>query len=210
MCIIGIMAIIYCGLNNSSKQAYGVRYWVSYPEIICRHSRQLSKQKYCRSLVMCAPPFRPTTPRKKVQSTIFAPLQVEHRGATEPHIQHKAYLTDAQPNNPSDSCSGHVHQTGAGPKHGELSCSHGTFLHVAPYVAQSHSAIKPPPPFITYLGTSPTPKSWQTTSHIRRRHPACGRRVRPERSCAGGTEWFRCLQQVLLQSFPRILWMGMT
>ena len=65
MCIIQIIAIIYCGLNRSSKQAYGVRYWVSYPEIIRRHSRQLSQQKYCQSLVMCAPPFLPTTPRKR-------------------------------------------------------------------------------------------------------------------------------------------------
>ncbi len=52
-----------------------------------------------------------------------------------------------------------------------------------------------PPQFITYHGTSPTPTSWQTTSHIRRWHPACGRRVRPERSWAGGIEWFWCLQQ---------------
>ena len=63
MCIIQIIAIIYCGLNCSSKQAYGVRYWVSYPEIIRRHSTQLSQQKYCQSLVMCALPFRLTTPR---------------------------------------------------------------------------------------------------------------------------------------------------
>jgi len=43
MCLIDIMAIIYCGLNRSSKQANCVRYWVSYPEIIRRHSRQLSQ-----------------------------------------------------------------------------------------------------------------------------------------------------------------------
>ena len=65
MCINEIIAIIYCGLNCSSKQAYGVRFWVSSPEIIRRHSRQLSQQKYCQSLVMCAPPFRPTTHRKR-------------------------------------------------------------------------------------------------------------------------------------------------
>jgi hypothetical protein len=133
MGLIDIIAIIYCGLNCSSKEAYGVIYWVSYPEIIHRHSRQLSQEKYCQSLVMCAQPFRPMTPQK-VQSTISAPLQVEHRGATEQHIRPRAYLTDAQQNGPSDSGSGHVYQTGAGPKHGELSCSHGTFLHVALYV----------------------------------------------------------------------------
>ncbi len=74
-------------------------------------------------------------PPQRVQSTIFAPPQVEHKGATEPHIRPKAYLSDAQPNDPSDSGSGHVYKTGAGPEHGELSCSQGTFLHVAHYEA---------------------------------------------------------------------------
>ncbi len=41
------------------------------------------------------------------------------------------------------------------------------------------------------------PTSWQTRSCIRRRHPACGRRVRPERRCACGTEWSRCHRQAL-------------
>jgi hypothetical protein len=90
-------------------------------------------------------------PPQKVRSTIFAPPQVEHRGATEPHILPKAYLADAQQNNPSDSGSGHVYQTGAGPEDEEFSCSHGTFLHVAPYVAQSHSAITPPPPHSLHI-----------------------------------------------------------
>ena len=46
------------------------------------------------------------------------------------------------------------------------------------------------------------PTSWQTTSRIRRRLPAGGRQVRPERRCAGGTEWFLCLQQAPSQVFP--------
>ena len=102
--------------------------------------------------------FGQRSPRQKVQSTIFAPPQVEHRGATEPHIRPKAYLTYTRPNYPSDSGSGHVYQTGAGPKHGELSCSHGTFLHVAPYVAQSHSAIKPPPHSLHITGPAQRPR----------------------------------------------------
>ncbi len=55
---------------------------------------------------------------------------------------------------------------------------------------------------ITYHWTIPMPTSWQTTSRIRHRHPACGHRVHPERRCPGGTEWFQCLQQVQLQVFP--------
>ena len=94
-----------------------------------------------------------------MQSTVFAPSQVEHRGTTEQHIRSKAYLTGAQPEDPSDSGTGHVYQTGAGPKHGELSCSHGTFLYyVALHVAQSRSAFNPLP-LITYHGTIPMPTS---------------------------------------------------
>ena len=82
-------------------------------------------------------------PQKKVQSTIFAPLQVEHRHATEQHILPKANLTDAQPNSPSDSSSGHVY---------------GTFLQVAPYVAQPHSAINPPPYSLHITGLAQRPR----------------------------------------------------
>jgi hypothetical protein len=40
--------------------------------------------------------------------------------------------------------------------------------------------------------TIPMPTSWQTTSCIRPRNPAGGRRALPERDCAGGGEWFQC------------------
>ncbi len=57
--------------------------------------------------------------------------------------------------------------------------------------------------FITYRGTIQMPTSWQTTSCIRRRLPASGRRAFPERGCAGagGAEWFRCHRQELLAVF---------
>ncbi len=50
------------------------------------------------------------------------------------------------------------------------------------------------------------PMSWQTTSCIRPRNPAGGRRALPESYCAGGEEWFRCrrleLQAVFQGYFP--------
>ena len=52
--------------------------------------------------------------------------------------------------------------------------------------------LRAPVPFITDHGTSPRPKSWQTTSCIHRPHPAYGHRARPERHCEGGAEQFRC------------------
>ena len=72
------------------------------------------------------------------------------------------------------------------------------------YVTQCHTFVHclESHALITCHGTIPMPTSWQTTSSIRHRHPACGHRVHPERRCAGGTEWFRCLQQVQLQVFP--------
>ena len=58
-----------------------------------------------------------------------------------------------------------------------------------------------PYPFITYPWTIPKPTSWRTTSCNRRRSPACGRRVRQETRCAGGTEWSRCLRRGLQEVF---------
>jgi hypothetical protein len=201
MCIIQIIAIIYCGLNRSSEQAYGVRYWVSYPEIICRHSRQLSQQKYCQSLVMCAPPFWPTTPRKRC----WAPscpsagrAQGCHRAAYS--AQSLSYRCTAK----QSKWQRFRTRISAGSRPRTWWIIVFTW-HLSPCCALCRTVTQchqPPPLFVTYHGTSPTPTSWQTTSHIRRWHLACGRRVRPERSCAGGTEWVRCLQQVRLQVFP--------
>ena len=58
-----------------------------------------------------------------------------------------------------------------------------------------------PYPFITYPWTIPKPTSWRTTSCNRRRSPACGRRVRHQTRCAGGTEWSRCLRRGLQEVF---------
>ena len=115
-------------------------------------------------------------PLQTVQSTVFAPPQEEHRSASEQHNRSKAYLTDAQPEDPSDRGTGHVNQmglTGAGPKHGELSCSQGTLLHVVLHVAQSHSAINPLPFHSLHIpGPSQCPR-------VDKPHPASVAGTRP-------------------------------
>ncbi len=60
---------------------------------------------------------------------------------------------------------------------------------------------EPPLTFITCHGTTPLPTSWQTTSCIHRKHPASGRQVRLETSCAGGAELFLCHRLVQEEVF---------
>ena len=151
ICIIQIIAIIYCGLNHSSKQAYGVRSWVSYPEIIHRHRRQLSQQKYCQSLVMCAPQFRPTTPTKGAEHHLCPSAgraQGCHRAAYS--AQSLSYRCTAEQSKwalfrtrTSD---------GSRPRTWWNIVFTWYLSHVVPYAAQSHSAIKPPIPFIQARG----------------------------------------------------------
>ena len=157
--------------------------------------------------------FLADTPPKQASSTVFDPLLVSDADAAEPHIWPKFYLTDAQPNNPSESCSGYVYQTGAGPEHGELSCSHGTFLHVAPYVAQSHSAINPPLASIHYISRD-QPNAHELTNHIPHPSPAPGLR---SPGAPGNLKKLRRWYGMVpvsptgtTASFPRILRMGMT
>ncbi len=56
--------------------------------------------------------------------------------------------------------------------------------------------------FITYRETIPMPKRLQTTSCIRLRNPAGGRRALLESDCTGGGEWFRCRRLELPAVFP--------
>ena len=111
-------------------------------------------------------------PPQTLRSTVFAPPQVEHRCASEPHTRSKACLTEAPPEDPSGSGIGHLYQTGAGSKHGELSCSHGTFkfLHVTLHVAQSHSQ----PPFHSLHITRPS-----QCPRVDKPHPASVAGTRP-------------------------------
>ncbi len=57
---------------------------------------------------------------------------------------------------------------------------------------------------ITYPGTIPRPRGWQTTSGSHRPIPACGRRVLRERCCGGpgGMEWSPCRLRGQLADFP--------
>jgi hypothetical protein len=63
-----------------------------------------------------------------LQSSVFGP---------------KVYLTCAQPEEPGGSGTGHEYQAGAGPKHGELSSSHGTFLQFTQFRGGLHRAVNP-------------------------------------------------------------------
>ena len=67
------------------------------------------------------------TPKKQVFSTVFDPPQLHERDATEPHIWPNAYLVDALPREPIRIVRARPEQTVAWPKHGDASCSHGTF-----------------------------------------------------------------------------------
>jgi hypothetical protein len=69
---------------------------------------------------------------------------------------HFHFGTNAQQEDQGYSGTGHVYQT-AGPKHGELSCLHGTFLCCT--IAQCHQPPSIEGVFITYYRTILMPKS---------------------------------------------------
>ena len=67
------------------------------------------------------------TPKKQACGTAFDPSQLHERDATEPHIWPNVYLVDALPREPIRIVRARPEQTVAWPKHGDASCSHGTF-----------------------------------------------------------------------------------
>ncbi len=69
-----------------------------------------------------------TTPKTQVFSTVFDPPQLHERDATEPHIWPDVYLAYALLREPIRIVRAQPEQTVARPKHGDVSCSHGTFL----------------------------------------------------------------------------------
>ncbi len=117
---------------------------------------------------MCALPFRPPPPGK-VQSTIFAPPQEVNRGTTELHIRPKAYLTEAQQENPSDSGTGHIYPTGAGAKHVNY-CVHTEPFSMFKLHFMLHSHIAPSTPTSIHYISRDHPNSHQLTNQIR--HPS--------------------------------------
>jgi hypothetical protein len=84
--------------------------------------------------------------------------------------------------------------------HMEPFCSHGTFLfilnlsvHMEPFCSHRATPANPAPSaWIHYISviSQDYPNAHEFTNHIRQRrwNPACGRRVRRERFCAGGKE----------------------
>jgi hypothetical protein len=90
-------------------------------------------------------------PNETDADTIFAPLQEDN--PEKPRIRAKVYLTDAQhkDSEPGGSGTGYEYQAGAGPKHGELSSSHETFLKFR----GDCTVLSTPLRFITYPKTIP-------------------------------------------------------
>ncbi len=70
-------------------------------------------------------------PKKQAFSTVFDPQQVHELEATEQHIWPNVYLADAFLREPNRIVRAQPEQTVALPKHGDASCSHGTFLPAA-------------------------------------------------------------------------------
>ena len=71
------------------------------------------------------------TPKKQAFSTVFDPPQLHERDATEPHIWPNVYLANELLREPIRIVRAQPEQTVARPKHGDASCSHGTFLPAA-------------------------------------------------------------------------------
>ena len=67
------------------------------------------------------------TRMKQAFSTVFDPPPLHERDATEPHIWQNVYLADALPSEPIRIVRAPPKQTVAWPKHGDVTCSHGTF-----------------------------------------------------------------------------------
>ena len=70
------------------------------------------------------------TRQEQAFSTVLDPPQLHERNATEPHLSHlwsNVYLADALPREPIRIVRAPPEQTVAWPKHGDVTCSHGTF-----------------------------------------------------------------------------------
>ena len=65
---------------------------------------------------------------KQAFGTVFDPPPLHERDATEAHIWPNVYLSDALSKGPIRIVRAQPEQTVAWPKHGDASCSHGTFL----------------------------------------------------------------------------------
>ena len=96
------------------------------------------------------------TPKKQAFSTVFDPPKLHERDATEPHIWPNVYLADALLRESIRIVRGQPEPTVAWPKHGDASCSHGTFLPAA-----SRAAI----PWDSLHVTGPSQCPWVDEPH---------------------------------------------
>ncbi len=72
-----------------------------------------------------------STPKKQAFSTVFDPAQLHEQDATEAHFWPNVYLADALSREPIRIVRAQPEQTVAWLKHGDVSCSHGTFFPAA-------------------------------------------------------------------------------
>ena len=108
-------------------------------DITCSYcSKNIANPWWFMHLHFCQRP-----PETEAENRIHPPPQVHGGDATDQHILPKVYLTNAQPDDPSDRSTGLVYHTGAGSKHGELSCHS---VHMEPFSMthnMSHCAFNP-------------------------------------------------------------------
>ncbi len=110
--------------------------------------------------------FLAGTPKKQAFSTVFDSPQLHERDATAPQIWPNVYLADALAREPIRIVRGQPEQTAAWPKHGDVSCSHGTFLPVG-CALQSREI---------YYRSRHHLNAHELTNHIRHPSPAPGLR----------------------------------
>jgi len=142
-------------------------------------------------------------------STWLAPARFHNRSFPEPHTRQAPSQTPPLLEEPTRIGAGTSERVGMCLKHGALAGSHGTHWrdHMEPMSHNRRSNCLPR--FITYHGTIPMPTSWQTTSGIHRRNPACGRQAPRKSGCAGGVGLSRCrllVQPAVYQGYIQLVW----
>ncbi len=99
------------------------------------------------------------TPKIQASSTVFDPPQLHERDATEPHIWPNVYLADALLRKPIRIVRSQPEQSVAWPKHGDASCSHGTFHPACSRVANPWDLLQVTGPFQCPRVDEPHPAS---------------------------------------------------
>jgi hypothetical protein len=174
---------------------------------LCMHYLYCTK-KYAQMQCRRASILADTSPAR-AWSTWLAPARFHNRSFPEPHTRQAPSQTPPLLEEPTRIGAGTSERVGMCLKHGALAGSHGTHWrdHMEPMSHNRRSNCLPL--FITYHGTIPMPTSWQTTSGIHRRNPACGRQAPRKSGCAGGVGLSRCrllVQPAVYQGYIQLVW----